>query len=107
MKKYFVLIDGEKKYVANKAEADELLIEAFLPGVQGIDWNIYGSKPSSIEVLKSIKVNNWYCGIISAFYAWSNNCTISKNDANKVRSALKKYGYTCNILGGIICNLSK
>lgn len=107
MKKYFVLIDGEKFDAMTKADADALLIDAMLSGIQGIDWNIYESKPSSIEVLKSIKVNNWYCGIISAFYAWSNNCTISKNDANRVRKALKKYGYTCNILGGIICNLSK
>lgn len=107
MKKYFVLIDGEKKFVANKSEADALLIDAMLSGVQGIDWTIYENKPSAIDVLKSIEVNNWYCGVVSAFYAWVNNCTISKNDANKVRKALKKYGYTCNILGGIICNLSK
>lgn len=41
MKKYFVLIDGEKKFVANKVEADAVLIDAFLSGVQGIDWNLY------------------------------------------------------------------
>lgn len=41
MKKYFVLIDGEKKFVANKSEADALLIDAMLSGVQGIDWNLY------------------------------------------------------------------
>ena len=41
MKNYFVLIDGEKKFVANKSEADALLIDAMLSGVQGIDWTIY------------------------------------------------------------------
>lgn len=107
MKNYFVMINGEKIDATTKADADALLIDAMLSGVQGIDWTIYENKPSSVDVLKSIEVNNWYCGTISAFYAWANNCTISKNDANKVRKALKKYGYTCNILGGIICNLSK
>lgn len=107
MKKYYVIIDGAKIDAVSKADADALLVDALLSGVQCIDWTIYEDKPRATEVLKSITVYNWYCGKVDAFYAWSNNCTISKNDANKVRKALKKYGYTCNILGGIICNLSK
>ena len=56
MKKYFVLIDGEKKFVANKSEADALLIEAFLSGVQGIDWTIYESD----EPQESPKAGDWF-----------------------------------------------
>lgn len=41
MEKYFVVIDGEKKFVANQSEADSVLIDAFLSGVQGINWEIY------------------------------------------------------------------
>lgn len=41
MKKYFVVIDGEKKFVANEIQAENLLIDAFLSGVQGINWEIY------------------------------------------------------------------
>lgn len=56
MKKYFVLIDGEKKPVANKIEADELLINAFLSGVQGIDWNLYELD----EPQEEPKAGNWF-----------------------------------------------
>ena len=56
MKKYFVLIDGEKKFVANKSEADALLIDAFLSGIQGIDWTIYESD----EPQESPKAGDWF-----------------------------------------------
>ena len=60
------------------------------------------------DVLASIEVTNWYCGKISALYAWSNNCTIaSKSEQNKVRRALKKIGYACSIAGGIISQIRK
>ena len=56
MKKYFVLIDGEKKFVANKSEADALLIDAMLSGVQGIDWTIYESD----EPQEKPKAGDWF-----------------------------------------------
>ena len=60
------------------------------------------------DVLASIEVTNWYCGKISALYAWSNNCTIeNKKDENKVRRGLKKIGYKCSIVGGMITKISK
>ena len=65
-------------------------------------------KKELYDTLDSIEVTNWYCGKISAFYAWSNNCTIaSKSEQNKVRRALKKIGYACSIGGGIISQIRK
>lgn len=56
MKKYFVLIDGERRFVANNSEADAILIDAFLSGVQGIDWNLYESD----EPLEKPKAGDWF-----------------------------------------------
>lgn len=41
MEKYFVIIDGKKKLVTNKIQADNILIDAFLSGIKEIDWNLY------------------------------------------------------------------
>ena len=46
------------------------------------------------DTLKKINVYNWYCGNITALYAWSNKCTIeNKNEQRKIRYHLKKIGY--------------
>ena len=55
------------------------------------------------ELLETIKVNNWYCGIITLHYAFNNRCTIdSKCDQNKVRRLLKKNGFIPHFNGGIL-----
>ena len=55
------------------------------------------------ELLETIKVDNWYCGIVSLDYAFSNGCTIeSKSDQNKVRRLLKKNGFIPHFNGGIL-----
>ena len=59
------------------------------------------------DVLDSIICHNWYCGEITAFYAWSNECTIEdRNDQQKIRRALKKIGYKAHFGAGIL-NVSK
>lgn len=58
------------------------------------------------STLESIKVDNWYNGEVSALYAFSNGCTISKKDANKVRYYLKKIGVNVSILGGVIVSIN-
>ena len=54
------------------------------------------------DLLKSVTVNNWYCGEVSLLYAWSNGCTIeSKLEQNKIRRILSKHGYKarfCNCI---------
>ena len=60
------------------------------------------------DVLESITVSNWYCGEISALYAWSNNCTIENiSEQNTIRRELKKIGYNCSIVGCIITRIFK
>ena len=54
------------------------------------------------DTLTKIRVTNWFCGTISALYAWSNNCTITKADESRLRRSLKKIGYKCCISRGII-----
>ena len=55
------------------------------------------------ELLDTIKVNNWYCGIITLNYAFQNSCTIdSKSEQNKVRKLLKKDGFIPHFNGGIL-----
>lgn len=44
------------------------------------------------DILASIHVYNWYCGNITALYAWVNKCSISVNDIKKVRYHLNKHG---------------
>lgn len=58
------------------------------------------------SVLKSISVSNWYNGNISAFYAFSNGCTISKSDAKKVRYYLSKIGAKASIIDGVIISIN-
>ena len=57
------------------------------------------------NALEAIKVYNWYNGEISAFYAFSNGCTISKIDAAKVRRCLHKIGAKASIIGGVIISI--
>lgn len=65
-------------------------------------------KKELYDTLALIEVTNWYCGKVSALYAWSNNCTIeNRSEQNKVRRTLKKIGYTCSIWGGIISQIRK
>ena len=55
------------------------------------------------ELLETIKVNNWSCGIVSLDYAFNNRRTIdSKCDQNKVRRLLKKNGFIPHFNGGIL-----
>ena len=59
------------------------------------------------ELLETIKVNNWYCGIITLHYAFNNSCTIdNKCEQNKVRRLLKKNGFIPHFNGGILSILS-
>ena len=58
------------------------------------------------STMESIKVANWYNGEVSALYAFSNGCTISKKDANKVRYHLKKIGVNVSILDGVIVSIN-
>ena len=59
------------------------------------------------NVLESLKVNNWFCGEITALHAFSNECTISREDINKVRRALKKKGFGCSVSCGVIYTITK
>ena len=55
------------------------------------------------ELLETIKVNNWHCGIITLHYAFNNRCTIdSKCEQNKVRRLLKNNGFVPHFNGGIL-----
>lgn len=59
------------------------------------------------DILASIQVNNWYCGNITALYAWVNNCAVSANDVKKVRYHLNKHGYKLASSSGIIHAITK
>lgn len=59
------------------------------------------------DILASIQVNNWYCGNITALYAWVNNCAISTNDVKKVRYHLNKHGYKLASSSGIMHAITK
>lgn len=74
MKKYFILIDGEKKFVANKSEADKLLNEAFLSGIQGIDWELYEDD----EPQEKLKAGSWFIVY-----------------EKMIKQYIKKYGKSC------------
>ena len=55
------------------------------------------------SLLRSVTVNNWFCGEVSLLYAWSNGCTIeSKLEQNKVRRILSKHGYKAHFGSGIL-----
>lgn len=54
-------------------------------------------------ILQSISVHNWYCGEVTALYAYTHGCTIeSRNEQNKIRKALKEAGYIAHFGSGIL-----
>lgn len=54
-------------------------------------------------ILEPITVHNWYCGEITASYAWANSCTIeNKSEQNKIRKALKRAGYIAHFYYSIL-----
>ena len=59
------------------------------------------------DILDSIQVNNWYCGNITAGYAYSNFCSLNKVDQAKIRRRLKTAGYSCSFSEGKMYNLKK
>ena len=55
------------------------------------------------ELLESITVYNWYCGYITALYAFSNDCVVENaSDQAKVRRLLKANGYVAHFNCGIL-----
>lgn len=46
--KYYVLIGGQKKFCATKRKANEIMIEEFLNGTNGIDFKIYDTKTNVV-----------------------------------------------------------
>ena len=58
------------------------------------------------DTLTKIRVTHWFCGTVSALYAWSNGLVITKADESKVRRHLKKIGYKCCISRGIIYKIN-
>ena len=59
------------------------------------------------DILASIQVYNWYCGNITALYAWANNCALSASDIKKVRYHLNKHGYKLTANSGIMHTITK
>ena len=46
------------------------------------------------ELLETIQVTNWYCGKISLYFAWANECTIeNKSEQRKIRKIFKENGF--------------
>ena len=59
------------------------------------------------ELLSTIICHNWYCGEITALYAWSNGCTIeSRTEQQKIRRILARNGYKAHF-GGCILSIEK
>ena len=59
------------------------------------------------DTLSKIRINHWFCGTVTAYYAWSNSLFITKAEESKVRRHLKKIGYKCSISKGIISRIYK
>lgn len=59
------------------------------------------------DVLKQIEVTNWYCGEVTALFAFSNQCALSKKDIAKIRRKIKPYGYTMQTDDGTIAKFTK
>lgn len=59
------------------------------------------------DILENIKVNNWYCGEVTALFAFSNQCALSKKDIAKIRRKIKPYGYTMQTDDGTIAKFTK
>ena len=56
-----------------------------------------------IDLLDGITVYNWYCGHVSALYAFGNECVFEyPKDRTKVRRLLKKNGYVAHFNGGVL-----
>lgn len=54
-------------------------------------------------ILQSINVHNWYCGEITALYAYTHGCTIeNRNEQNRIRKALKEAGYIAHFAGSVL-----
>ena len=61
---------------------------------------------SNLNFLSDIIITNWYCGKISAYSAFGNECTFDKkSDINKVRRIAQKNGYKAYFKNGILRNL--
>ena len=55
------------------------------------------------DLLYSITVYNWYCGYVTALYAFGNECVVEyPKDRAKVRRLLNKNGYVAHFNGGIL-----
>lgn len=59
------------------------------------------------SILEKIKVDNWYCGEVTALFAFANECALSKKDIAKIRRKIKPYGYTIQTGDGIIARFTK
>lgn len=63
------------------------------------------------DILKTININNWYFGEITAFYAFHTGATIeSYQDRQKISKTLFKYGFKPVFSGYVIqeiINLNK
>ena len=56
-----------------------------------------------VNLLESITVYNWYCGHVTALYAFNHDCVIDDNgDRTKVRTILKANGFIPHIYGGVL-----
>ena len=56
-----------------------------------------------VNLLESITVYNWYCGHVTALYAFGNECVVEyQKDRAKVRRLLNKNGYVAHFNGGIL-----
>ena len=56
-----------------------------------------------VNLLESITVYNWYCGHVTALYAFNHDCVIENAcDRTKVRRILKANGYIPHLNGGIL-----
>ena len=62
----------------------------------------------NLNFLSEIIITNWYCGKISAYGAFGNECTFDKkSDIGKVRRIAQKNGYKVHFQNGILRSLIK
>ena len=55
------------------------------------------------ELLENTTVYNWYCGHVTALYAFNHSCYFEhKGDQSKVRRLLKANEYVAHFNGGIL-----
>jgi len=61
-----------------------------------------------LDFLSSIFIENWYCGRISAYSAFGNECAFNKkSDMDIVRRAAREHGYIAHFSHGILRRLEK